>query len=437
MTVRLSGVWMTWWTPARIRALRRARGETQAQFAEALGVTPNTVQRWEAGVMPPTQGALLQRLDELLEALTPLQRQRFDAVVGGPRLVCPNCAMSTPIGNGDNVNRRDALEALLAILAGGAGLTVPPTPAHTNEPVDAALVADYEQGLALLTSGYLKGNPRVMLSGAVGFASGLAPVLRSAPTHELGLRLAAVAVDAHALAGILADNTGDATATLHHVALACHYADVSGDPLLRARAWATRARHLYSPVRGRAHGSVRQTVSELGRAKALARRADGHTRAWLGAAFAEEAAELGDVQLCQATLEHARRALDTATGHPGGLFSPTGQFGKVEIYLDGVSGLVAGLAGRSDEAERFLSDEIARAQNTIQRVNGLCRMARVRVGADEPEGASATLATAAAAAHVGCPGKVARVRAVRLRMPPEWDTLDCVLDLDERLRTLA
>jgi hypothetical protein len=80
--------------------------------------------------------------------------------------------MNTLRGNRGDLNRRDALEALFAALAEGAGLAVPPPPAHANEPVDAALVADYERGLALLASGYLKGNPRVMLPSAVGFAEG-------------------------------------------------------------------------------------------------------------------------------------------------------------------------------------------------------------------------------------------------------------------------
>jgi DNA-binding XRE family transcriptional regulator len=437
MRGKLWEAWMIWWTPLRIRALRMARGETQAKFADAMGVSPNTVQRWEAGVMPPTQGVILQRLDQLLEELTPVQRQRFDDWVGEPAPASSHCAVSTPSGNGGDMNRRDALEALFVAMTEGTVLALPPLPAQSDEPVDAALVADYEQGLALLASGYLKGNPRVMLPSAVGFAEGLAPVLRNVPTHELGLRLADVAVDAHALAGILASNAGDPAATLHHVALACYYAEFSGDPLLRARAYTTRARCLYSALRGNPQGSVRWAVAEVGRAKALARHADGHTRAWVGATFVEEAADLGDVDLCKATLERARKALDTATGHAGGLFSPAGMFGNVEVFLDGVSGRVAGLAGRLDEAERILADQISRAQSAVERVNGLCRLGTVRIEGDEPEGASAALVSAATAAHVSCAGRLVRVRAVRHRMPPEWDALDCVVDLDEQLRALA
>lgn len=36
-----------------IRELRTAAGLTQKQLAEAIGVTPHTVYRWERGMVPP------------------------------------------------------------------------------------------------------------------------------------------------------------------------------------------------------------------------------------------------------------------------------------------------------------------------------------------------------------------------------------------------
>ena len=42
------------WTAAEIKELRKARGETQAQFAEALGVSPFTVHNWESGKTAPS-----------------------------------------------------------------------------------------------------------------------------------------------------------------------------------------------------------------------------------------------------------------------------------------------------------------------------------------------------------------------------------------------
>lgn len=45
---------------AKIRAIRSARGLTQAEFGEALGTGQSTVVRWEQGSMP--KGEMLQRL---------------------------------------------------------------------------------------------------------------------------------------------------------------------------------------------------------------------------------------------------------------------------------------------------------------------------------------------------------------------------------------
>ena len=42
----------------RIRELRLARGLNQSQVAEATGVTPQAVCRWEAGVATPTTDKL-------------------------------------------------------------------------------------------------------------------------------------------------------------------------------------------------------------------------------------------------------------------------------------------------------------------------------------------------------------------------------------------
>lgn len=38
-------------TPAKLRAARKRLGMTQRRLAEALGVPPNTVYRWETGRM--------------------------------------------------------------------------------------------------------------------------------------------------------------------------------------------------------------------------------------------------------------------------------------------------------------------------------------------------------------------------------------------------
>ena len=40
-------------SPTRLRAIRKQLGWTQARFAEALGVRPNTIARWERGDLVP------------------------------------------------------------------------------------------------------------------------------------------------------------------------------------------------------------------------------------------------------------------------------------------------------------------------------------------------------------------------------------------------
>ncbi|MGH8931935.1 MAG: helix-turn-helix domain-containing protein [Egibacteraceae bacterium] len=433
------------WRPWHVQALRKVRNETQAELAEALVMTENSVWRWEHGDRRPTRPCSVRALNGLLEALTSDERERYYREV--TRLLAPEGGADPGPGASlptrastherDGMHRRDNLQAIAAVLAGAlaGGFTWDRLAAATT--VDAGLVADYEQGIDGLTEVYAKGNPSVMLPAAAGFADGLAPVLGRAPTHELGLRLSAVAVDAHIIAGVLAFDAGSLVLVHRHLAQAYHVAESSMDPLLRARSYTMLAKYIHSPLMG-ATGSARQAVGALTKAKALARHADGYTRAFLATSFAQEICELGDAGLCEWALEDAGRALDTATGDPRGLFSVRGLYGGGEQYIDGVGGLAAGLAGRSDEAERRLSVQVDQAVGVRQRMAGLCGLGTARVADADPEGACAALVEAADYGRVmGYAGRVARVRAVRAKMPPTWGALRCVVDLDERLRTPA
>jgi len=440
------------WLAAQIRALRAALGLSRAAFARKLGVDEKTVARWEDGIQSPTRIHVLEALDRLERNLTPAQRRRFaqelpadqrmpcdEVLLSDPVLVCPHCAADMLKGNGATMRRRDILELFAELLAGGAaaGLGTRSRPASASEPVTASLVAAREQIMRGFAAAYIVGDAGDLLPAVAGFADGLAPLLRRVPTYDLGLRLATVLVDAHGMAGSLASHVGHPVLTQRHLAQASHVADASRDPVLRARAWALEVKHLYSPLLD-GRGDARAAVAKLGRARALARHADGHTRAWLSISFVEEAADFGDVGLCEATLEAAQRALDTAIGHDGGFFSPQARLGRLALYLARVQGRLASLARRTDEAERFLSDELAGAVDARRRVSTLCALGTVRIEGDDPEGTCAVLDSAIDNALTqGCTGKVARIQAVRLRMPPAWNGLDCVVDLDERLRASA
>ena len=52
------------WTPAKIRALRKSLGQTQAEFDVSMMVSPSTVTNWECGTCAPSELAEW-RLDEL------------------------------------------------------------------------------------------------------------------------------------------------------------------------------------------------------------------------------------------------------------------------------------------------------------------------------------------------------------------------------------
>jgi hypothetical protein len=242
-----------------------------------------------------------------------------------------------------NVNRRDVLEALAVGAAVGFSGAVPLGRRQTPK-VDAAFVAGREQIMAAFGGCYITDNAHDLLPAVTAYADGLARVLDTAPTHDLGLRLAAVTVDAHAMSGVLAVHVGDRVVMRHHLALAAHYADDARDPLLRACAWALQALYLYSPLHN-PRGDGRRALALLGKARALSRHADGHTRAWLLASLAEEAADLGDVRLAEWALDAAAHALDTATGDAGGFFSPQGHYGPVAPYMQCIRARVAGAAG--------------------------------------------------------------------------------------------
>ncbi len=53
------------WNSETIRAARKARGLTQAQFAEALGCRQQTISEWELGMYTPKNA--YQRLLDLWE----------------------------------------------------------------------------------------------------------------------------------------------------------------------------------------------------------------------------------------------------------------------------------------------------------------------------------------------------------------------------------
>lgn len=64
------------WTSDQIVELREKRGETQQEFAQAVGVTVTSISHWECGVSLPNTRIILDRLQELrVEANDPKKKK--------------------------------------------------------------------------------------------------------------------------------------------------------------------------------------------------------------------------------------------------------------------------------------------------------------------------------------------------------------------------
>lgn len=57
-------------TPERIKAIRAAYNESQAVFAERIGVSSNMLARWEQGTATPRRYRAVQHLLDVEEAIT-------------------------------------------------------------------------------------------------------------------------------------------------------------------------------------------------------------------------------------------------------------------------------------------------------------------------------------------------------------------------------
>ncbi|MGH8932411.1 MAG: helix-turn-helix domain-containing protein [Egibacteraceae bacterium] len=123
------------WGSREIRALRKARGETQEGMALALGVATSTVQRWEIDAQAPTQGQLLCRLNGFVEALTPFQRETFDrARLNTTSSDPPTNGTTTSLGGRNQDGDVCSIGALVQLAAGDSAAFVRELAADSNRP---------------------------------------------------------------------------------------------------------------------------------------------------------------------------------------------------------------------------------------------------------------------------------------------------------------
>jgi len=243
-------------------------------------------------------------------------------------------------------------------------------------------------------------------------------------------------VDAHGMAGILATNAGDPTAAMRHLTLASSVASAAGDPILKGpglgapsappvlparRRTRQRPPGGHPPGQGERAGPPRRRLyprlapRRLRRAGRRLRRPSVVRRP----ASTPPAVRLTPPPATMAGSSRLRGSLrcraicgQCAPGSPvwpAGWTRPSGRSGRRWPRRSALANASTGCATSGRSASRTTSP-----------------WAPVRLLADALGDACAQ----------GCAGKVARIRAVRLRMDPAHDTLDCVRSLDAQL-TLA
>jgi hypothetical protein len=242
-------------------------------------------------------------------------------------------------------------------------------------------------------------------------------------------QLLEVAADLALLRGHAAVAAGQLFAAGDLFTLARSLADQTGRPELASRALGS-ASTVASYI-----GQPRDALDLLDQARAGAEA--GLWRLWVELAAAKQHATLGDHSAAWRALEAAYD--HTARGDGFGFLSRQGYFAGLDaFYLAGQSGLVLGLLGATVDALAELGTALA-APARRARATGRCYVDTATVyayaGAPEMACESATEALDECG-RTGYGLGLERVRQLRAGFPPTWVGLECVRQLDERLRLI-
>ncbi|MGH8903404.1 MAG: hypothetical protein ACRDYA_17460 [Egibacteraceae bacterium] len=429
------------WSDGLAGALRAALREGLDDFAVRLGVGTSAAGDWEdsPGIVP--QAVNQRALDELLRRADDEARRRFDVLTRGDPLVRV-ADLSGLDGNGVGTDRRHVTKGAAAV---GVVSALAPLEAleriavQDRYPVDAGLVVAHEKFADALLDREL--NPALRPHQLVGEVAGQAEellALLDRPMAEADRRrLEAAAVGSCAHAGMLAfSRIGDRRVARGCFALARSVAEDSGDDVLRAQALGVGA-ILLSPMPGGGRGGdPRRQVTKLSEAVRYARGGDANTRAslqwWLAAGLAGKRDEFG----FRRAVEVAERLADRvgATG-AGGWLERHFACESDSQARDKNVGIGLLLLGQPGPAVEALAQALKGPRQGAWRVTLLIDTAAARVLQGEPEAACAGLLEALdLAERFGHGMGVRRIVGVRTRFRPEWAGLDCVRELDDRLR---
>ncbi|MGH8903995.1 MAG: hypothetical protein ACRDYA_20540, partial [Egibacteraceae bacterium] len=249
-------------------------------------------------------------------------------------------------------------------------------------------------------------------------------------------RLEVVTVGSCAHAGMLAFDMGDRRVARGCFALARSVAEDSGDDVLRAQALGVGAILLSPMPDGGQGGDPRRFARTLSKAVHYGRHADPDTRAslqrWLATGLAGKRDEFGFRRAVEAADRVANRVGSTGgTGFLGRHFTGESD-GQTRDKSVGIGLLLLGQPGPAVDA---FAQALGGPRQGAWRVSVLVYTAAARVLQGEPEAACGGLLEALdLAERFGHGMGVRRVVGVRDGFRPEWAGLDCVRELDDRLR---
>lgn len=417
-----------------LAAHRRAAGLNQEQLAAQIGYRRSTVANVETGRQRAARpfwegcdkalgvaGALVRGHEEL-EALV-RDHHRARAVEEAA------------------VYRRDAAKLLALLPMAGAGPMVDAVEriGVPHIPVDRKLIAGHQEIAEKLAGLYRSGDPRAALPMAVSYADSLLGLL-DAPMGDREYReLTQIAVGVHAQVGLWACHLSRPAMAHRHLATACDLAASTRDPALHARALGAFSYLFSSAPRGGRGGRPRRALALLDAALTRAERSDGYTVGWLATWRADQHAALGNLRAARADIKVASAGLSSGRSPQiSGFFSRSNYGYGMAGHVVRLRSLITGLHGETNDLDSLSNEMMGATTNMRHQVGALGYLATICVTAGEAERACETLEDALGASlSTGYGMGIQRAVGVRARFPRVWAGLECVRELDGRLRLLA
>ncbi|MGH8887717.1 MAG: hypothetical protein ACRDYX_21625 [Egibacteraceae bacterium] len=413
------------WTHEEFCELYRVMGEpTQEAFAEWLDVGSRSVQRWLTEPDKRPSAAVSHRLDGRLRQAA---RERLRWV---------------PADQVQQMHRRDLLTLLSTAAATPlGGMSLPWSGGHPR--ISAASLSSLEEITTVLAGKYSTSPPYTLLGSAMGHLEEVSGLLKTAtmgPSERE--RLESVVADVAIFVGALSMASGKLAQADAHLGLAEKMAKQAGSMALLAQVFAEQALlQYYAQPPAEANDDPRDRVALLEQAQTLAARyAPAIVQMAINGWLAEDMAAVPDARGADEALDRCGRAFQKAQteGPVGtGFCSSVGRYGGWgEGRLEGFRGTVE-VSLRRPGAVRTFETSLRLKSDLRGRANGLADLATALITTHkQPEEPCARIAEAHT---VGVSQGSAVIRhhvlRARLLMPPKWNSLRCVRELDERLGT--